>query len=163
MIDQILPYISNLPTEVAVILLSALPLTELRASLPLALTFFQMETLDAWFFSVLGNLIPIPIMFFLFEPIYEFVKKKIPALQRFIDNKIDSLHKKYKDRYDNIGLLLLVLIVAVPFPGTGVWTGSLLAIIFSIKRTKAIFALVLGLIGASIIVLLLTKGFLQLI
>lgn len=153
---------SQFPDTWAVFLLSMLPVTELRASLPLALTTFGMAPFEGWLYSVLGNAVPLIIMFLLFEPLYAWAQKRIPKLGEWVERFVESRKKKHKKRYEEIGLAILILLVAIPLPGTGVWTGSLLAVVFKMNRTRAAIAILAGLLIASGIVLGLTTGIIHL-
>ena len=145
--------------ELQIILMSALPVTELRVALPIAILQYNFFPLYAFFLSVIGNLFPIAIIFFFFPPLLRFAEKHIPVLHRVMDNYLRSLERKYQSKYHKYGAFFLFLFVAVPFPGTGAWTGSVLAVLFGVKPKASVPAIACGVIAAGLIVLILTIGY----
>ena len=133
-------------------------MTEIRAALPLALTVFELNSGTAYLFTVLGNMIPIALIFLLLPPVIRISEKRFTYVHHLLENHFRRLAHKHKDRFQHYGALALVFFVMIPFPGSGVWTGSLLAILFDIKPQKAIPAIVAGLLAAGILVLLITNG-----
>lgn len=156
--EHIISLFDGLSPELATFLLSMLPVTELRASLPLALTVFELPLSEAFLLSFFGNIIPIFLIFWLFPPVYDFAQKHIDVLERVFARKIEKLEKKHKERYHSLGWIFLVILVAIPLPGSGVWTGSLVAIIFNIERKYAIPAIIAGLFLSGLIVAGITLG-----
>ncbi len=155
---DVLPYISTLPPQLASALLAALPVTELRAALPLALTVFELDPVTAYISTVLGNMVPIFLIFALLPSVVRFAENHSPWLKNILDRYFRSLSKKHEKKFQRYGTLALVLFVMIPLPGSGVWTGSLLAILFDIKPKHAIPAIVAGLLAAGVLVLLITQG-----
>jgi uncharacterized membrane protein len=145
--------------EWQIVLMSALPVSELRVALPVAILQYNFAPLYALFLSVIGNLLPIAIIFFFFPPLLRFAEKHIPALHRVMDNYLRSLERKHQSKYHKYGAFFLFLFVAVPFPGTGAWTGSVLAVLFGVKPKASIPAIAGGVIAAGLIVLILTLGY----
>lgn len=146
------------------LLLSILPISELRAAIPLAVDYTIKNSIPffpVFFFIVLLNaLVIFPIFFFLdffhhklmnislYKRIFGFYLRK---LQKRVD-KIERKMPKY-------GYFALALFVAVPLPATGVWTGTLIAWILGLERKKSIEAIILGVMIAGIIVLSVSLGF----
>ncbi|MBI2475316.1 small multi-drug export protein [Candidatus Uhrbacteria bacterium] len=145
--------------ELQIILMSAFPVTELRVTLPVAILQYHFVPLYAFFLSVIGNFLPIAIVFFIFPPLLRFAEKHIPVLHRVMEAYLRSLERKYKNKYQKYGAFFLFLLVAVPFPATGAWTGSVLAVLFGIKPTASIPAITSGVIAAGLIVMILTIGY----
>lgn len=157
-VTSLLELFRGFPPELTVALLAALPVTELRAALPVAVGVFKMGPWTAYVWSVLGNLIPIPFMFWLFPPFMRWVEHRSPRIHQFLEKHIRTLEQKHRASYDKWGALALIAIHAIPLPGTGVWTSAVLAIVFSIKRRVAVPAIVVGVALAGLIVLALTVG-----
>jgi uncharacterized membrane protein len=155
---EIFPYISHLPPELASALLAALPITELRAALPLALTVFHLDPATAYIATVLGNLVPLVLIFALLPGIIRFAEAHSPWLKRVLDRYFRKLAHKHKKKFQRYGTFALVLFVMIPLPGSGVWTGSVLAILFGVRRDHAIPAIIIGLLAAGGLVMLITKG-----
>lgn len=135
------------------ILLSALPVTELRASLPVAIFYYGFSPAQAVFFSIIGNIIPLIFIFFLLIPLLSWAKKHSPIVHHFIENHLRKLELKHGQKYHRWGALFLFVFVAVPLPGSGVWTGSILAVLFGMKPRLAVPAIFFGLIASASIVL----------
>lgn len=140
----------------SVIWVAALPVAELRVSLPLALFYYHLPVWQAVLFSVIGNAIPVAIMFLFFPPLFRFAETHIPWLHRLLNNHIRKLEQKYAERYQRYGAFFLFLFVAAPIPGSGVWTGSLLAIIFGMRPRYSVPAILFGMMAAALIVLLIS-------
>ncbi len=149
----------HVSAEVMVFIISLMPILEVRGGL-LAAKLLGLPLLRAIPICVLGNLIPIPFILLLILKILEWMKK-IPGLCKFAFwlekkamNRSDSLEKG-----EFIGLLLFV---GIPLPGTGAWTGSLLAALMHIDFKKAWLAASIGVFLATILVSILWYGLLGL-
>ena len=161
MIDVIVNAVAQISPELASALLASLPVTELRAALPIALLVFKLDPVTAYVSTVLGNLVPILLVYIFLPPTMSFVLRYFPKINSRIEHHFEKLQKRYGDRYSKWGAFFLFLFVAIPLPGTGVWTGSVLAVLFKIKRTIAIPYIVLGLLVAGLLVLGITQGVFQ--
>lgn len=142
-------------------LLAMTPVGELRASLPLAILGYKMPLQMAFILSYLGNIIP-PILIILFlEPISQFLIKKSIFFKRFFDWIFRRTRVKSKiiERYEMLGLIIFI---AIPFPLTGAWTGSIASFLLGISPFKAIISVLIGVLIAGIIVTLSTLGILSL-
>ncbi len=145
---------STLSKELITVILSMLPVAELRLSIPIAITVFHMPWYEAFGLGVLGNLIPVPFLLLFFDGASKLVQK-IPIGKRFIDwlLKRTARHTASIQKYEFAGLAVFV---AIPLPLTGAWTASLLAYILGLKFWPSFLAICLGVIGAAIIVTILT-------
>lgn len=158
MIDAILNILKSLPKEWITIIIAALPISELRGAMPVALA-MGLSPAKAFLLSILGNLIPvIPVLLFL-EP----VSNRLTRFKLW-RNFFDWLFERTKEKGDLIQkyeALGLMLFVAVPLPMTGAWSGCIAASLFKIKFRYAFPAIALGVVMAGIIVLsicLFSKG-----
>jgi uncharacterized membrane protein len=131
---------------------------ELRAALPIAITVLDLHPITAYLITVAGNLIPVAIIWWIFPIIVQYAEDHSPRLKHIINDHLHKLSNKHKERFQKYGSLALFFFVAIPFPGSGVWTGSLLAILFNIERKLAIRAIIGGVLFAGIIVLIITQG-----
>ena len=91
-------------------------------------------------------------------PIVLFAKNHLPWLNRFFEKFLGHYERKYKEKYQKYGRLILFLFTMIPLPGCGVWTASVLAVVFQIKRSFAVQAIILGMLAAGVIVALITTG-----
>ena len=136
---------------------SMTPIGELRAAIPLG-----MQTYDlAWFWvlplSVLGNLVPAFFWLLALPRLATLVTAFPNPAGRFLEWRSGKLRAAHAHRFYRQGALALVLLVAVPLPLTGVWTGSLAAWIFEIPFWRAIPPIALGAVIAGIVVTSLTS------
>ena len=138
------------------IAIAMVPVVELRGALPIGVG-MGLPPLAAAGLAILGNLIPIPFLLVLVPKIFNFLrdKKYTKKLIAWLENKADK-HQKTIDRFGWLGLIILV---AIPLPGTGAWTGALVSSCFKMKFWPSILAIIIGVLIASAIVLGLTYGF----
>jgi uncharacterized membrane protein len=146
-----------LTPEFKTFLLAMTPLGELRLSLPIALTVYRLDWQTAYFFSVIGNLVPI-ILLFTFLPIFFRIFSKLKFFEKFFSWFFHKTRKRYNSKIENYGYLALFFFVVLPFPMTGAWTGSLVAFLFGIPFKIAFSLISLGIIAAGIIVLILVNA-----
>jgi len=152
MVEALINWLRAIPQEIIVMIMGALPISELRGAIPLAL-YFQMSASKAFWLSVLGNCLPIAPALFLLEPISARLRRfKIWA--RFFDWLFERT-KRNSDVIQKYEALGLAIFVAIPLPLTGAWSGVVAASLFKIKFRYAFVAIVAGVLGAGLIVLAL--------
>jgi len=143
---------------IEVLVVSAMPLSELRGGIPLAL-YLGFSPLESYILGVVGNLIPVPFILLLLDKIknikIKFISKAYLEITKRVEKKRDLI-----ERYGYVGLTLFV---AVPLPVTGAWTGSLLAFLLGLNKLKSFLAISVGVSIAGIIVTLTSLGVLQVI
>ena len=149
MIDVIISWLKDIPKEYAVMIVGALPISELRGAIPLAL-YWGMPMGKAFLLSVLGNIIPIVPFLFLLEPVSTRLRK-FKIWSRFFDWVFERT-KKRADTVQKYEALGLAIFVAIPLPMTGAWSGVIAASLFKIRFRYAFIAIVAGVVGAGIIV-----------
>lgn len=146
--------------ELIVFVISILPILELRGGL-LAASLLNVNPVNAYIVSIIGNLLPVPFILLFINKILEWMgKSKIKWIKKFakwLEKKAD----KNKTQIEKYGYLGLLLFVGIPLPGTGAWTGCLIASILHLDRKKAFFATVGGVIMASIIMMIISYGLLS--
>ena len=151
-------WIYNISPHLATFFLAMLPVTELRASIPIALESFHLPVYQAFILSVVGGYIPGIVIIYYIEPISRWLRKKSKFFDRFFDWLFSRTRKKFNGKYAVWGNLALMLFVAIPLPGTGVWTGSLAAWLFNVKKRDALIFVGLGAILAGVLVTLISLG-----
>lgn len=161
MIEALIQWVSILPPEVASAILAALPVTELRAALPIALFIFKLPSFTAYISTVLGNLIPLLLLYLCLPSFLHWSLQHAPRIKSRFDHWFISLEKKYGQTYSTWGAFFLFFFVAVPLPGTGVWTATVLAIFFQIKKELAIPCIIAGVFVAGLLVLAFSQGIFQ--
>jgi len=144
--------------EIEVLVVSAMPLSELRGGIPLAL-YLGFSPLESYILGVVGNLIPIPFILLLLDKIKNIKIKFISKVYTAITTRIEK-RRNLIEKYGYVGLMLFV---AVPLPITGAWTGTLLAFLLGLNKFKSFLAISLGVSLAGIIVTLTSLGVLHVI
>jgi len=132
------------------------PIGEIRASLPVALTIYNLDWKSALFVSIIGNMVPVVFLLLLLSPVSQWLSN-YSFFKRFFDWLFQRTRKKTSSRMERYGDIALISFVAIPLPFTGAWTGAIAAFLFGVPFKKA-FALILsGVIIAGVIVLLLIE------
>ncbi len=154
--QQIAHYFAGIPTWWATFLMAMLPITELRGSIPWAITYGKMSWHQAYIASVLGNFIPaLPLLLFMEEMLK--LAERFPLTKRIADWFLQRTRKRAK-AVDKYGFWGLAIFVGIPLPITGAWTGTLAAFIFGIPSRKAMIGIALGLLISATIVTSITMG-----
>ncbi len=154
MLNIIINWLKDIPKEYLVMIVGALPISELRGAIPLALS-LGIAPYKAFWLSVLGNSIIVAPALFLLEPVSNKLRKyKIWA--HFFDWLFERTKKKADtvQKYEALGLAIFV---AIPLPMTGAWSGVVAASLFKIRFRYAFIAIIAGVIGAGLIVLSLCQ------
>ena len=137
-------------------LISMVPVIELRGAIPIA-TAAGMNFWAAILVAIVGNLVPVPFIIIFIKKIFAWLRRISPKLDHLVMKLENRAEKKGKtvEKYAFWGLFILV---AIPLPGTGAWTGALVAAILDMPLKKAFPAIVLGVLGAAAIVSFVTFG-----
>lgn len=147
--------LSFMPKEVIVFIISMVPILELRGGL-VAASFLRIGMFKAIAICILGNLVPIPFIIFFIKPIFNWMKKTklFRPLVEKLEKKSMAKSKDIK-KYEFWGLALFV---GIPLPGTGAWTGALIASLIEMDTKKAFSAIAVGLVIATIIMSTISYG-----
>lgn len=136
--------------------MAMVPVVELRGAIPYGVI-AGLSVPAAFIISVIGNLVPIPFLVVFTRKVFEWLRTKsewLDSVVRKLEAKADS-KKEVVQKYEFWGLVLLV---AIPLPGTGAWTGALVAAMMDMRLKRAMPAIILGVIIAGIVVTTLTYG-----
>lgn len=147
----------GIPDWLVVFIISVCPILECRLGMFTAISLLQMNTFVGFIISFLGNILPIPFILLLINKIFEWLKK-IPGVKKPIIWLEEKTLKK-RDKIDKYGIWGLLIFVAIPLPGTGAWTGSLLASLLHLDRKKSFGVICIGVFCAGIIMTVLSKVF----
>jgi uncharacterized membrane protein len=144
--------------EILIVIISAMPIVELRAGIPIGIGAFHLNPITTLLLAIIGNAIPIiPLLLFL-EPFFKKVATFSPILERMLGFILKKTRQRHSEKIDRYGAIGLFLFVAIPAPGTGVWTGCLLAYLFNIKFRYASICIFWGMLIAGIVVTAATNG-----
>lgn len=157
-VNQAVELLKDVPSQVSVMVIGMTPIFELRGAIPVAMGVYQMGVVEAFFWSVLGNVIPVILLVFLFEAVSNWLMKHFPFWKKFFDWLFERTRRKAGDKIKKYGDWGLFFLVAIPLPVTGGWTGALAAFLFGINKLKSIGIIFCGILAAGIIVSLLTMG-----
>lgn len=136
--------------ELAVLIISALPVVELRGALPVAINIWGMPWYHALPLAVIGNMIPVPFILLFLDTATRRLRK-IDFFDRVLSRLFERTRRRGRiiEKYERIGLALFV---AIPLPVTGAWTGSLVAVLLGLKFRVALLSITVGVIIAGVIV-----------
>jgi len=141
--------------------ISMVPIVELRLGLPYGIA-LGLEYPLALLSAVVGNILPVPFIIIFVERIFAWIRTNIPALDGFVTKLENKAHLK-SEGVQKYGPIALLLFVGIPLPGTGAWTGSLIAALLGLKPRSAIPCIVLGVLLAAAIMTALTYGVIWLV
>ena len=138
------------------VLVSMIPVVELRGGIPFGVA-AGLSVPMAYLAAVIGNLLPVPFIIVYIRRIFQWMRRTFPKLGRMVDALERKAHLKGRlvTKYKYLGLAILV---AIPLPGTGAWTGALAAAFLDMPLRKAIPSVTIGVLAAGIIISILTFG-----
>lgn len=132
------------------------PVVELRGAIPIG-TGMGLPLEVAVIVSVVGNMIPVPFIMLFIRQIFKWMRKVNKTFARIVD-KMEDKANKHRDKVTRYGFWGLFILVAIPLPGTGAWTGALVAAVMELRFKTALPAIFAGVIGAAVIVTIVTYG-----
>ena len=144
--------------ELIVFIISLLPILELRGGL-IAAALLGMNSVRSFIICFIGNIIPIPFILWLITPLFDRLKKT--KLFSGVVNKLEKKAMKKKDKIEKLKYIGLLLFVGIPLPGTGAWTGSLIAALLNMDKKKSLLYAILGVVLAGIIMMIFSFGLLS--
>ncbi len=147
---------------VATFVVSMLPIVELRGAIPIGAG-LGLPVWQAAVISVVGNILPAPFIIAFIRVIMDWLRQKAAWAEKFVRWLEDKGTGKKADKIRQAEFWGLMLFVAIPFPGTGAWTGSLIAALLNMRMKRALPPIVLGVLVASVIVSLATAGVIKLL
>lgn len=138
------------------LLWAMVPIVELRGAIPIGIG----VGLPLWisiFVSIIGNMIPVPFIILFIRQIFKWMRRVNSTFARIVD-KMEEKANKHQDKVTRYGFWGLFILVAIPLPGTGAWTGALVAAMMDLRLKTAIPAIFSGVVAAAIIVSIVTYG-----
>lgn len=154
MLENIVNYLSTFPRELSVIIISLLPISELRGAIPVAITIYKFGIIKSFVLSVIGNfLFVIPFVLFLNYLTNYFMK--FPWFNKIFTwwfNKVKTNSKNI----EKLEFWGLVIFVGIPLPMTGAWSGCVASYLLGIKPIKSILAIFIGILISGTIVTITT-------
>lgn len=137
-------------------IMSMIPVIELRGAIPYGVI-AGLSVRTALIISIIGNLIPIPILIVFTRKVFMWLRRHSERLDRLVAKLEEKGRSKQGlvEKYEFLGLMILV---AIPLPGTGAWTGALVAAMMDMRLKRAMPSIILGVIIAGLIVTTVTYG-----
>lgn len=146
--------------EIIIFIISMCPILELRGGL-IAASLLNMDPWVSYLICMIGNILPIPFILWFINRILNCMRnskrKKINGIAKWLDKKVD----KHKGQIEKFGYFGLILFVGIPLPGTGAWTGCLIASVLEMDKKKSFLCALIGVFVASLIMMLLSFGILS--
>ena len=153
--EQLQNWISN--GALVTFIVSMVPVIELRGAIPIGVA-MGLSHLDAMVIAIIGNLVPVPFIIVFIRQVFTWMKAKMPKLRGIVE-KLESRAESKVETVRRWQFFGLMVFVAIPLPGTGAWTGALVAGIMGMRLKHAFPSILLGVIIAGILVTGITYGF----
>lgn len=132
------------------------PVLELRAAIPAGVA-GGLPVFMAAMIAIVGNMVPVPFVLLFGKAILSYMEQKNEFMRK-LAAKLRAKAEKNRRKVEKYEFWGLVLLVAIPLPGTGAWTGALVAALFDVEGMKATSAILLGVLIAALIVSMITTG-----
>lgn len=157
--DIIISWFSGFPKELATFLIAIIPVTELRAAIPLAYNVYGLSALSAWLWSVLGTFFAMVLIVTILDPVANFLSRYIEFFAKFFHWLFEHTRKRTGSKMEKYGEWAIFILAATPIPLVGGMTGALAAFVFGVPLKKSLPLLFFGTMVSGGIVLALTLYF----
>ena len=147
-------------TEIIIFIISMCPILELRGGL-IAASLLKLNPVTSYIICMIGNILPVPFILWLMGKILNSMRNSKRKIFNRFASWLDKKVEKHKGQIEKYGYFGLVLFVGIPLPGTGAWTGCLIASVLEMDKKKSFLAALLGVFIASIIMMILSFGLLS--
>ena len=141
----------------ATLIISMIPVIELRGAIPIGVS-LGLSHAEAMGISIIGNMLPVPFIILFIRPIFRWMTKKSGKLARLAE-KLETKAEGKWDKIHRYQFFALTIFVAIPLPGTGAWSGALIAAVMNMRLRNALPSILLGVVIAGVLVTGLTYGF----
>lgn len=157
LVQSFIDIFGGLNKNLIIFIISLMPILELRGGL-IAASLLKLNFFSSFIICFIGNLLPIPFILWFITPLFDKLKKT-KCLSKLV-TKLENKANKKKESIEKKEFIGLLLFVGIPLPGTGAWTGSLIAAMINMDKKKALKATFLGVILAGIIMSIFSYGIL---
>ena len=141
----------------ATLIISMIPVIELRGAIPIGVG-LGLSHAEAMGISIIGNMLPVPFIILFIRPIFRWMTRKSGKLARLAE-KLETKAEGKWDKIHRYQFFALTIFVAIPLPGTGAWSGALIAPVMNMRLRNALPSILLGVLIAGILVSGITYGF----
>ena len=157
LVEFFIDLFGGISKEVIIFIISLMPILELRGGL-LAASLLNVEFIRAAVICIVGNVLPIPIVLLFLRFVLDLFEKW--SVTKRIVTWLEKKAEEKREQIDKYGYLGLIIFVGIPLPGTGAWTGALLAIMLGMNRKKSFVCILIGVLMAAVIMSILSYGIL---
>ena len=158
LVNMFINLFGGLNKNVIIFIISCMPILELRGGL-IAASLLKLNPITSFIICFIGNILPIPFILWFITPLFDKLKKT--KLLKPIVLKLENKANNKKNKIEKSEFIGLLLFVGIPLPGTGAWTGTLIASMINMDKKKALLASFLGVILAGIIMMIFSYGLLN--
>ena len=141
----------------ATFIISMIPVIELRGAIPIGVG-LGLSHAEAMGISIFGNMLPVPFIILFIRPIFRWMTRQSGKLARLAE-KLETKAEGKWDKIHRYQFFALTIFVAIPLPGTGAWSGALIAAVMNMRLRNALPSILLGVLIAGILVSGITYGF----
>ncbi len=156
MSEAVISWFSSFPKELAVFFIAAIPVTELRAAIPVAYKVYSLSPFWSWFWSVAGTYGAMVLIVLLLDPIANFLSKHSGFFRKFFNWLFEHTRKRANHKFEKYGSWAVFALAAIPVPFLGGMTGALAAFLFGVPLKKSLPLLLFGTMLSGVIVLAIT-------
>ena len=143
--------------QAIVFIISLMPVLELRGGL-IAAALLKMDPVQSYLIAMVGNIIPVPFILLFFDSILQKMRASSIPIFRSFTQWVDRRVEKNRGQIEKYGFWGLAVFVGIPLPGTGAWTGCMIASVLHMNRTEAFKSVMIGILMASVIMMLVSFG-----
>lgn len=147
-----------MPTELITAILGSLPLGEARFAIPWGMTFGNLTPAEAYFWGCLGNLIAITLVILLMDPVVNFLSKNSVFLKTLLEKIFAKTRHRHTKNFMRFGALFIIVLLSLPIPGSGGYTGVLITWLFGVNKKAAIAIVSIGVLSGGFVALEITTG-----
>ncbi|TAK03278.1 ligand-binding protein SH3 [Patescibacteria group bacterium] len=147
-----------IPAWIQVMCIAMLPVIETRGALPLGILAYKLPTFVAFAASVIGNLVPVPFIYLTLPIALRSLERVSPRFHAFMQTYFHAVKEKHRKSFETASAVAIFVFVVAPFPGTGMWTATLLSVLFGIPFAVAFPAIALGVLVSALAILAVTTG-----
>lgn len=124
--------------------MNMLPILEMRIGIPFALGVLKLNLLEALIWSILGNILAVAILLKYLDPVTQWLMRHSKKINQLLTHLFEKTRHQHSLRFKEIGALFLIILVAIPLPGGGGWTGALVAFLFGVRFWSAMGLISVG-------------------
>ena len=150
-------FLETVGEELCVFFCSILPIIELRGAIPLGAG-FGLPWWQTYLIAVIGNMLPVPIILLFVKSVLTWMSRCRVAFFNKVANKLFEKAEKNREKIEKYAFWGLAIFVAIPLPGTGAWTGTLVAALFDMRFWKSFLSTLIGVLGAGVVMTLFSYG-----